>query len=381
MTLLILTSDLVGIFSTSFAELHSSFFIHCCTPTFHNNCSGFNLPARDPSLAPIGGGRPYVFSYQSIASFIKRGEDRVSAAHAFCYVDHVNEVGCLNYPIDHGFVYTDLLLHNIVPHISKKMITKIAQIHKISLSSHLSKDQFIKAFDGHDCVNCNFYMSVLEVQLSPSLKKKMASANAFVNLTKSDKIAHNVKNTIKHNLKHVNGTTFPLSPTAFPPPALTEDLGETVIKDWCKASQPSQLEESGCAVCNQLTSMLQLSRLKAIKTMLGILAAPDVTRVERKSSSQKITEFNGPVLDYQCDNICDVCRQSIRIGKVPHLALAKNLWLGWVPKELSDLNFMEKLLVACICHNCCFIKIASSGLRKMVAHVIAFESPVPKVYN
>jgi hypothetical protein len=25
--------------------------------------------------------------------------------------------------------------------------------------------------------------------------------------------------------------------------------------------------------------------------------------------------------------------------------------------------------------------VASSGLRKMVSHVIAFESPVPKVYN
>jgi hypothetical protein len=71
----------------------------------------------------------------------------------------------------------------------------------------------------------------------------------------------------------------------------------------------------------------------------------------------------------------------IRIGKVPHLALAKNLWPGQVPKELSDQHFKEKLLVAHICHNCCFIKIASSGLRKMVAHVIAFKSPVPKVYN
>ena len=127
--------------------------------------------------------------------------------------------------------------------------------------------------------------------------------------------------------------------------------------------------------------MLQLSRLKAIKTMLNILEAPGITQAKRKSSTQKITEFKGPVLDYKCDKVCDNCCKSIRKWKVPHLALANNLWLGSVPKELFELNFMEKLLVACICYNCCFIKVASSGLRKMVAHVIAFESPLPKIYH
>ena len=54
----------------------------------------------------------------------------------------------------------------------------------------------------------------------------------------------------------------------------------------------------------------------------------------------------GPVLDYKCDKICDKCRQSVRKGDVPHLALANGLWLGNVPKELSELRFVEKLLIA-----------------------------------
>lgn len=72
----------------------------------------------------------------------------MSTDHVFCHVDHVDEVGCLRYLIEH-FVYADLPLHNIVPHISKQMIKQIAQIHEISLgsSSHLSKDQLIQAFD------------------------------------------------------------------------------------------------------------------------------------------------------------------------------------------------------------------------------------------
>ena len=61
--------------------------------------------------------------------------------------------------------------------------------------------------------------------------------------------------------------------------------------------------------------------------------------------------------------------------------MANNLWLGEVPKVLHDLNYVERLLVARIRHNCCFVKVASSGLKKMTAHVIAFESPLPKVYH
>jgi hypothetical protein len=38
------------------------------------------------------------------------------------------------------------------------------------------------------------------------------------------------------------------------------------------------------------------------------------------------------------------------------------------------------LLVARIRHTCAYIKVAS-GMRKMTANVIAFQSPVPKVYN
>ena len=42
---------------------------------------------------------------------------------------------------------------------------------------------------------------------------------------------------------------------------------------------------------------------------------------------------------------------------------------------------MERLLIAHARTNSCFIHVASSGLYKMSAHVIAFESPVPKVYR
>ncbi|KAF8218417.1 hypothetical protein L208DRAFT_1351669, partial [Tricholoma matsutake] len=161
------------------------------------------------------------------------------------------------------------------------MIQKIAHIHKISLGSswHLCKEQLIEAFIGHDCVNCNLYTSILEAQLAPSLKKKQSLVRC------------NKKNNARCKLNCAGGEVS--DDSIFPPHALSEDLSETIVRDWCKATDSSSLEEAGCAVCGELVPVKQLSHLKAIKTMLGILAAPGVTQIECKSSAQSIAEFRG----------------------------------------------------------------------------------------
>ncbi|KAF5370899.1 hypothetical protein D9615_009822 [Tricholomella constricta] len=169
--------------------------------------------------------------------------------------------------------------------------------------------------------------------------------------------------------------------TPFPPLPLNPDLSRQIVQDFCAASSPNVLEEAGCAVCGRLTPIVRLSPLKNIKRLLHILDVPGVTRIERKSATQKIRSYQGPVLDYSCDRVCDDCRGYIRKGDVPKLALANGLWIGKVPDVLSSLNFMEKLLVARVRHNCNFIRVASSGRRKMIAHLVAFESPLPKVYE
>lgn len=107
--------------------------------------------------------------------------------------------------------------------------------------------------------------------------------------------------------------------------------------------------------------------------------------MERTDLSQTIQEYKGPVLDYTCNQVCDKCRKCIRNGQVPRLALVNNLWLGTVPKELSVLNWVEKVLVSRVRHNACFVRIACGlpdgfGPPKMICHVVAFEAPVPKIY-
>ena len=105
-----------------------------------------------------------------------------------------------------------------------------------------------------------------------------------------------------------------------------------------------------------------------------------ITRIEHKNESSPVHEYTGPVLDYSCNHVCDNCRGILRKARVPRLALANGLWLGKVPDELKSLRFIEKLLIAKVCHTCSYVKVAT-GMQKMKANIIAFESPVLKIYN
>ncbi len=121
---------------------------------------------------------------------------------------------------------------------------------------------------------------------------------------------------------------------------------------------------------------------------MSILEVPGITRSERHSSEEPISDVPGPVIDPTTPYICLKCRASVREGKVPRSALAQGLWLGKVPEVLSRLSFAERILIAKVHHNCCFVKVSLAkvgypelGSRKMISHVISFDAPVAKVYD
>jgi len=157
---------------------------------------------------------------------------------------------------------------------------------------------------------------------------------------------------LSHTTGHDSTSTMP---TPFPPSLPDNKLMCDIARDFCFDSSPGKLEEAGCAVCGQLTPSSNLTRLKSVKQCLHILQVQGVTRIERKHSSKPIQEYKGPVLDYRCDSICDDCRKRLRNGHVPRNALANGLWIGVVPNELSSLKFMERLLIARMHINSCFI--------------------------
>jgi hypothetical protein len=367
---------------------------------------------------PIGGGRAHEFPFEVIQPYIVSGYP-ASPEHGFKYIAHIDSTDLLAYPSSQNFVHTQIPLAIILPHLSKQSINGIGSLHQVQVKSRMSKSDLLSLFDSHSCMSCKPYFSVflaVDSKLTRDKIRKFQLSHADVRVDDARISASN--NNLNNNNAQLEVLSSPchgaseptsndhqlestlcgrngacpssVSPTAsdvltgssdFPPKPAGPFLIRDISQKFCDDSAPQKLEEAGCAVCSQLTSVSQLTRLKAVKNQLRILEVSGVTRVERRKASDPIREFRGPVLDYECNRICDGCRKHIRKNQIPPRALARGLWVGKVPEELASLRFVEKLLIARVRVNSCFVRVASSGLRKMASHVIAFESPVPKVYR
>ncbi|PBK94441.1 hypothetical protein ARMGADRAFT_1045768 [Armillaria gallica] len=153
----------------------------------------------------------------------------------------------------------------------------------------------------------------------------------------------------------------------------------SILHNSVDTMQPSKFEESGCTVCRQLMPLEQLSVSTHMSRLFGILDNTTCTWKEHLHSSDPIETLPRPVLDPTTKLICLDC-------VVPKNALANGLWLGEVPDVLMHLPFVEHILVSHVRHNCCFVCITLAahpglGSRKIISHVIAFESPIAKVHD
>ncbi|TFK61189.1 hypothetical protein BDN72DRAFT_739922, partial [Pluteus cervinus] len=166
----------------------------------------------------------------------------------------------------------------------------------------------------------------------------------------------------------------------YPPKPLSQNLVDRVVTDYCQDTSPAGFEESGCRVCGRLSNTASAIDYKKVSGFFGNLENTTSTRVHRTSLKEPILPISGPVLAKDCTKVCADCRTQLLRNRVPRHALASNLWIGEIPPELSDLRFVEKLVIARIRVNSCVVRV-SSGFHKMKAHVIAFENPVPKIYQ
>jgi Helitron helicase-like domain at N-terminus/PIF1-like helicase len=338
----------------------------------------FDVDSSHNRCITVGGGRQHTFTFEEIGTHIIAGRN-VNHDSAFNFIDHVDSTDRVAYPTDQNFVYANVPLPYLLPYLSLKMGLKIAKLHHISLDPRIPKFKLNSSFLDHDCASCNLYCSVFSVVASKAAKDR--NRKHIIKVEKSMSPVSEFPDKRCERFSDLGDVDMKRQPIGFPPMPVDNKLSHKIISDFCENLTPNALEEAGCAVCGQLVPVTQLTKLKAVKNLLHVLHASGVTRLERSLSTQPIREIKGPVLDYTCNRICDNCRQCLRNGKAPPYALASGLWLGAIPEVLSSLTYIERLLVARVRINSCFIRVASSGLRKMASHVIAFESPVPKIYH
>ena len=316
----------------------------------------------------LGGHRPRSIVYADIAPYIEDNPSYFSDSK-FHFIDHIKVSDTDQYSDIH-YLILNIPIHIIIPFLLLSTGSKIAKLHGIEIK-YPTLSLLQCRFKEHICRNgCIEYRSVLSVDhdgynLQENKRKK---------LTKHIQLYREKQKNNKSNLEYHESFN-----DVFPPDPLSKELAHTIIQSACDEMLAREIEEGGCAVCGQLVPLSALSRLSAMTKYLHVLSIPGITRKERLNTVDKICEHS-IVLDHSCNHICNSCRATIRNNKIPRFALANGLWLGEVPKELSSLRYVERMLIARIRHSCCCIRIAS-GMRKMKANAIAFQSPIPKIYN
>ncbi len=133
-------------------------------------------------------------------------------------------------------------------------------------------------------------------------------------------------------------------------------------------------------VCRRLVPKTKLSNLRHVAKLLDVLVIPGVMRKEQKSLKDTSLHDAEPVLNRTCSCICDTCRADIRKCCILADALARGTWIGNVLRQLSELQFMECMLIVRVRHTCMYVCISNS-MKKMKANVITFENLMPLVYN
>ena len=300
--------------------------------------------------------------------FVEPQGQQVKTGECYYFVDHTDDIGLLSYSKE-TYVITSIPLADLLTQVTVSQARSILKNHSISCGTREGMAAILSRLEGHNgqcCVN-NKTIFIKRPEKPKPMTKSQVSQYKYSNGGK----AHDKSSLLINDSSEM---------VEFPPAPLDEHLRNVIIEQACSQMSAQNISETGCAVCGELKPVRDMSQLKSVKQQLHVLTASGISRQERKSFSLSLREYKGPILDYSCSMICSSCRGSIRNGNVPRLALANGLWIDEVPSQLKCLNFVEKMLVARVRHTCCFVKVAS-GMRKMMANVVAFQSPVPKVYN
>jgi hypothetical protein len=88
-----------------------------------------------------GGGRQHEFSALDVEPYITAGNFNYDCA--FKFVDHVDSLGQVAYPIAQDFIYADIPLRNILPYLSVHVALKIAHLHHLQIGSHVPKQRSV----------------------------------------------------------------------------------------------------------------------------------------------------------------------------------------------------------------------------------------------
>jgi len=292
----------------------------------YNHVSFLNQFVSPTINHPVGGGKSVIVPYLIMSKYLSvTPATYLLETCEFKFQGHV--IVSSETPVDTSdkkSIYVQIPLSELVGLILVNESYQVAFLHGISVPTRATKSKLRSLFSAHVCNElCNNYVS-----------KFMIVSLYDVLCAQRSKQASKTKTKTKNHAS-----------SGFPPEPLSTELTHTIISKACEKMQLEKFQEAGCAICGLLTPISQLTELSQIQNYLPLLSIKGITRRERCSESEPITEHTF-ALDQNCKHVCNTCHISITQGRIPKHSLASGLWLGPVPFVLSSLQFVERMLIA-----------------------------------
>ncbi|KAF9052105.1 hypothetical protein BJ165DRAFT_1332172, partial [Panaeolus papilionaceus] len=229
----------------------------------------------------------------------------------------------------------------LIKYLTVPGLRSLAAAHGIKTSSRIAKSTCLSKLNTHTCSECPDYLYTF---CAFDLVRPSAKGSC-----------QGLKDTFSWY------TYDPAVVENYPPKPASLKIIADIMSAYSNDLNPKVIEETGCAVCGQLTPLHTMIPLADIQHQLDVLIEPGATRAERFDIMTPCTPCDGPVL-------------------APLVSLANWLWIGEVPGVLQNLTLAEQVLISRVRHNYCVVRIAN-GHSKMIANAIAFEHASWKICN
>jgi hypothetical protein len=247
------------------------------------------LPVNELHTAytQIGGGRVPLFQLEEILSHVDISGKCFKPGNSLKFIGHKHKnVAEALYKGLNDHVYGNVPLTQILFKATVKDAKTVAKLHGVHVPSKSRAGEISSLFEEHSCALCKTHVSVFALHAVKSNSEKCKQWYDNLDTSRKKHKQNNAKQAAKNKREALR-----LKPHEFPPEPPSEDLREAIARGWCENTSPEEFVEAGCAVCGQLTPVVQLSELSKVGCDLDILVREGMglTRLERLSKDEPVT--------------------------------------------------------------------------------------------
>jgi len=206
------------------------------TLTCLNSGSESQTPKKPSKKRDIGSHRVPTFPFGTLEPYLINNLPISQLSHMhFSFVDHVDDIGSLEYPKDQ-YTHASVSLQILFSTLQLKSAKKIASKHGISAGSRCTMADLKAHVAGHTCLVCNTHHSIFMLQHN-RVHESMQWSKIHREKTKASECQK--ANSQKANID-------------FPPTPVDPQLSHKIITSACKKMSTPCIEQSGCAILQRV---------------------------------------------------------------------------------------------------------------------------------